>query len=390
MATGTSGGLLDKRDPHAQSVFKHEILKQYMSRFIAMPGKSARDNRVVILDGFAGSGRYGDGSAGSAEHILRATRRFASTRTAVSFFTEKDRKNFASLQPVVQEYAEQGLDAQALFGPVQQHLDTVIAASDGVPLFLFLDPCGAGLPFKQLTHVLGSQRRATKPPTEALINFSADLSRRMAGAVEKGHTDQALMDETCGGTWWRDIAAEVRRNSKSPDFREVVEAVVQEYARLLGEATGMLSATVPVRKRLHHAQPIYHMVFFTRSPYGLWVFGDSVGRAKQVWLKHLGVLEDDECVDQDTLFPVAETFKSIIDGQEQEARRTVTANLQRLLEEHNSFKVVDRTTEIFGKAYGSATETIVHQCLKELQTAGKLEVLVSHKRWRERVIARPR
>ncbi|MFV2180000.1 three-Cys-motif partner protein TcmP [Actinomadura sp. LOL_016] len=122
MAIGTSGGLLDERDPHAQSVFKHEILQQYMRRFIAMPGSSALNNRVVILDGSAGTGRYADGSPGSGEHILRAAQALSNTRAAELFFTEKNRENYTALQQVVSEYADGGVRAQALPGPVQQHL----------------------------------------------------------------------------------------------------------------------------------------------------------------------------------------------------------------------------------------------------------------------------
>lgn len=388
MATGTTKGLLESRDPHAQSVFKHEILKQYMPRFITMPGKTSQDNRVVVLDGFAGSGRYADGAPGSAEHILQAAQKHSRTRTVASFFTEKDRKNYAILEPVVQEYAGQGLQARALLGPVQQHLSAVISAASGVPLFLFLDPCGAGLPFEQLAGVLGGPRRADRPVTELLINFSADLSRRMAGAVEKGYTEQALMDQTCGGGWWRELAADVRSRSRRTDFRDVVDALAPEYARRLAEATGMLSAWVPVRKRLHHAQPIYHMVFFTRSPYGLWVFGDAIGRAKKVWLEHLGWLEDDARGEKDALFPIADTFDTIIKAQEEEASQVVTANLERLLAEYDSFKIVSQTAAIFGDAYGSATETTVHRSLSALRDAGKLKVLADAQRWRDRVIGR--
>ena len=61
MATGTSAGLLDSSS-HAQSVFKHEILRQYMPVFVAMLGSYSDRKRVVVLDGFAGRGRYPDGT----------------------------------------------------------------------------------------------------------------------------------------------------------------------------------------------------------------------------------------------------------------------------------------------------------------------------------------
>jgi hypothetical protein len=48
MATGTSAGLLDSSG-HAQSVFKHEILRQYMPIFVAMLGSYSDGKRVVVL-----------------------------------------------------------------------------------------------------------------------------------------------------------------------------------------------------------------------------------------------------------------------------------------------------------------------------------------------------
>ncbi|PZG42765.1 hypothetical protein C1I98_19450 [Spongiactinospora gelatinilytica] len=181
MATGTAGGLLD--DPHAQSVFKHEILRQYLPPFIAMPGSTAVGKQVVVLDGFAGRGRYPDGSPGSAELILRAMRSFQNSRNVFGFFVEKDQALYANLSGVVEEYSSQGLSARAFAGSVEDHLDIVIRQAAPSPLLLFLDPCGAGLPFDRLVQVLVGPRRAARPQTEVLLNFSADLTRRAAGVV---------------------------------------------------------------------------------------------------------------------------------------------------------------------------------------------------------------
>jgi three-Cys-motif partner protein len=390
MATGTSGGLLENADQHAQSVFKHEILRQYITRFISMPGKTSSGNRVVILDGFAGRGRYPDGAEGSAEYILKAALTHAGTRKVASFFVEKDKELFESLERVVQEYRARGLSAKAWPGSVERHMDAVIKSAEGAPLFLFLDPCGAVVPFDQLVAILSGPRRRQRPQTELLLNFSAVLSRRVAGALEKGRTEQRVMDATCGGTWWRDLAVEVRQKSPAQDYRHVVEAVVAEYARQLAAATGMYRAIAPVRKRLHHAQPIYHMVFFTRSPYGLWVFGDAIGKAKQKWLRHFGRLEDDADSTDGGLFSIADTFESIIEGQEDQAQEIITNNVRTLIAEIDSFKVVEQTARIFGSAYGSATETMVHRAIAALQKSGELAVLVPAKKPRDRVIGRPR
>src|SRR5215467_6266500 len=172
MATGTSAGLLDSSD-HAQSVFKHAIIRHYMPPFLAMTGSTSKQRRVVVLDGFAGRGRYPDGTPASAELIMQAVRGLQGSRKVAMFFVEKDPEYYQPLEAVVREYAARGLEARALPGSAEDHLDSVIRAAHGVPLFVFLDPCGALLPFQRLARMVGKSRRGTRPATEVLLNFSA-------------------------------------------------------------------------------------------------------------------------------------------------------------------------------------------------------------------------
>lgn len=379
MATGTSGDLLDDRNKHAQSVFKHEILRRYIPLFIAMPGSTALDHRVVILDGFAGKGRYSDGSPASAELILQAIKDLQRSRKVTAYFTEKDRKSFAGLAQVVGEYRAAGLDVHALHGKVNDHLDEVVSAATGVPLFLFLDPCGAGLPFDRLREVLVGPRRERWPQTEVLLNFSAELSRRTGGLLNKDESAEAAwMDITCGGPWWRTTAKEALRRSLKRGFEPVAHAVANEYAQRLAEATGCHPVVVPVRRRLHH-QPIYHLIFLTRSPYGLWVFADAIGKARKVYLKHLGQLEDDE---PDALF---DDMSWLMEQEHGKAVKVVTENIRRLVEERGGrpFKLVDKVVEVFGEAYGYATEAAVAAALRALESNGQVTVS-KDKRLRER------
>jgi three-Cys-motif partner protein len=202
LATGTKAGLLDSSD-HAQSIFKHAIIRNYMPPFLAMTGSTSDKGRVVVMDGFAGRGRYPDGSPGSAELIMRAVQRLRGSRTVAAFFAETDPDTYRQLDAVVREYAATGLPAKALSGSAEEHLDAVIAAARGVPLFLFLDPCGALLPFSRFAQVISAERRDVRPPTEIPANFSADLTRRTAGQLAAGQTGEAgvtRMDMTCGGT----------------------------------------------------------------------------------------------------------------------------------------------------------------------------------------------
>jgi hypothetical protein len=123
------------------------------------------------------------------------------------------------------------------------------------------------LPFRQIARVLGVDRRGNRPPTEVLLNFSAEFTRRTAGQLVKGQTDTAganRMDKTCGGPWWRQTAMDAYQASHKENFEPTAEAVVRAYAQKLAGASNMRQVTVPVRRRLR-LQPVYHLVFLTRS-----------------------------------------------------------------------------------------------------------------------------
>lgn len=388
MATGTSGGLLEESNRHAQSVFKHEILRQYMPPLVAMLGSYSAGKRVVVLDGFAGRGRYPDGTPASAELILQAMESMKHSRQVSAFFVEKSEKDYGGLSAVVAEYVARGLLAQALPDTVDEHLDAVVSAADGVPLFLFMDPCGANLPFARLAGVLTGPRRYVRPQTELLLNFSADLSRRAAGALNAGQLDHpiiGLMDETCGGTWWRDTAMAALSRPETHNYEPVAAAIAEEYAQRLADAGTMYQVTVPVRRRMHH-QPIYHLVFLTRSPYGLWVFADALGKARQAWLRVLGLVDDEEATG--TLWAPSEDMEWLIEAEEGRAKTAVMKNLRDTSLRHDRFKLVEYARDVYGDAYGVATDSVVAAALQALKTSGELVVYQNASRLRERVVGR--
>ncbi|MEV0582066.1 three-Cys-motif partner protein TcmP [Nonomuraea sp. NPDC050310] len=369
MATGTSADLLNDLDRNAQSLFKHAILSHYLEPFIAMTGSTARGRRVVVMDGFAGRGRYDDGSPGSAEHILQAILRLKARRNVSAFFVEKDPNHFAVLAEVVDEYAAQGLAVTAWNGRAENHLATVVAAASGVPLFLFLDPTGAGVSFEPLSEVLRA-RPHKGPATEVLVNFSADLSRRVVGAVESGRSNQRVMDDFCGGTWWRQTAKDVL-SAASGDrrFEAVADALAAEYAARLSEAGQMTPVCVPVRRQLSH-QPIYHLVFFTRSPYGLWVFANAVGMARRQWLAHL----DQQVQQQATTEPLFELHDHVAQAEQCRAIERLRANLLVPLQDVAAYRLVTRTTQVFDGVYGIATDDMVRTAMTELEAAGRVRL----------------
>ena len=195
------------------------------------------------------------------------------------FFYESLRKNYDALKPVVDEYKARGVQAEGI--PCGGHhwprrgLDN----AQGLPLFLFLDPCGVGIPFSDLTGVLSGPRRDTWPPTEVLLNFSLEAVRRIAGHVTSENANEKTMetlDSALGGDWWRDI---IRKYGVTDD---AVSEIVDGFVGRLCDATNMHIYAIPVRRAPHH-KPVYYLVFGGRSSLGIWYFADSAARATETW-----------------------------------------------------------------------------------------------------------
>ncbi|WP_208883452.1 three-Cys-motif partner protein TcmP [Streptomyces armeniacus] len=365
MATGAGGAYWD--EPGLPSVFKHSLLGRYIPQFGGMTG--SREGRVVYLDGYAGEGRYESGEAGSAEIAMRVASQHLSRHQLrwTCFFTERERKSVDRLEKVAALYQPQGVDARVHHGDVDGVLEEVLHAAAGLPLFLFLDPCGLGLPWHRLTGAMAQRQSANRwPPTEFMLNFSMMAVRRLGGNARstKGvERSSQRFDEVCGGEWWRDFFPQ---GADSPPDAD--EAVAAEYARRLEAATGMLVRSVPVAKAPGH-KPVYHLVFGTWRQHGLWVFGDSAARARNAWWEKLEWVEEKN--DPDTLFSTTSLIRPKPEVVTKAAVPVIAENLERLVRRGRPVKLVDHTLEVFGDYYGQVTEVAARAAVKHLHQQGK-------------------
>jgi three-Cys-motif partner protein len=220
--------------PRLPSVVKHTLLDRYVPQFASMTGSRSEARRIVYLDGFAGRGRYDDGSPASPERILRIAQHQGTKGTVAwtRFFVEAEEDSAAELVQVVDEYVRQGVTATAHQGDVLDVLDDVVGAAVGCPLFLFLDPCGLGIPFDRLVSLLRDKRRDRWPPTEILLNFSLDAVRRIGGHV----------GSEC---WLREVHAPPRRGGR----RGLVAASLRPWcAHQTGQRSGAGRAVGPMAR----------------------------------------------------------------------------------------------------------------------------------------------
>jgi three-Cys-motif partner protein len=386
MATGADDQYWEKQ--RLPSVFKHDLLGRYLPVFAGKTGSAAPG--VVYLDGYAGRGRYEDGSPASAERILQISENQG--RIGVSyrlFFYERNREDCAILKQVVDEYVARGVRAEARCSEVIRGLDEVVNAAEGKPLFLFLDPCGLGIPFSVLVKTLSGPRAAKWPPTEILLNFSLDAVRRIAGHVASptpDETSMARLDEVLGGAWWRELVEHGVSD-------EAIDAIVKGFVGHLGLATGMQTFAIPVRRHPAH-KPVYYLVFGTRNSLGIWHFADDVARATETWWSTFDVQEAaklEKKVGIEPLFPASLLMrKQDLSEVEAEARSVIAENIARLVASRGPCRMRDFPAEVFGDYLGRVRETVVRAAIKDLHNQGRTPSNGVGRRIADLVVSPPR
>lgn len=366
MAAGTSGGLLVTQK--ATSVFKHEILRQYNSAFLAKVASRSDGHRVMVVDGFAGRGRFDDGKPGSAELFMHAAAGLSGVKTSIRLF-ERSRVDAEHLAKVAAEYRQKGLDVTSECADVAARLGATVSDAKGIPLFLFLDPCGQNLPFDLLVTVLADMRSAKRPPTEALLNLSADFTRRIGGTLSKGIDTAGLetMDRMVGGDWWRHVALDAHTETPDGTWGHAADAVATGYLQRLATAAGMGGVLVPVRRKPEN-QPTYHLAYLTRSNHGHWVMADALARARQKWLREVGPQDDDA---QEALFD-ADPVGDLIDGEQTRAKSSVRSRMLDVAARERKFTLIDHVLDVYGTDYGVLTESNLGKVAAELVKDGRL------------------
>lgn len=150
---------------------KHEILRRYLGAWLAILGRRRRGStfrhrRLVLIDGFAGRGRYVDGQLGSPaimfEQAVRAVEADLAERVVIRC-AEPNEINFKYLEAVCAELKHDRVEIL----PRQQTFNEMGAAvadwatkqRPAVPIFVMVDPYGVrGVELPLLRELLSNER----------------------------------------------------------------------------------------------------------------------------------------------------------------------------------------------------------------------------------------
>ncbi len=138
---------------HGRTEAKHRVLIEYLGAWLPIWGQQRWVHDLVLIDGFAGPGRYGGGEPGSPLLMLGA---FEAHRdrdrldvTAHFFFIEKEEKRVRSLRDEVAARGEPDPDVniEIIHGDYAEKFPAVVTGArqrwPNCPIFAFIDPFGA-------------------------------------------------------------------------------------------------------------------------------------------------------------------------------------------------------------------------------------------------------
>jgi three-Cys-motif partner protein len=185
---------LQKWEYAAHTRAKHRLLSRYVTAWLSILGQGARryghESRLVLVDAFAGRGRYAEGEPGSPL-ILREISGLVSDAGKVDivelYFIENNRENFDALAAELTSHeiragSKRIVQHPPVFAPFEQTAPAIIAEIRRTQRssFWFIDPFGfAGLPLSIIRSILALDR------SEVFITYMVRDVNRFLG--ERNH-----------------------------------------------------------------------------------------------------------------------------------------------------------------------------------------------------------
>ena len=243
--------------PQGAAVLKHEVLRKYVPVYARKTGSKTS---VVLLDGYAGPGRYDDGSSGSPELMVGTAQALRGSRVHCAFVEENPR-HCERLQTLLADLGDH--DSEVFAGDIEQHLGAIVRNSRGKALLVLLDPFGLSIPFNLLSETILHRRRFGQEwqPTEVLLNFSINGINRSAGrldsspespsAAKANETRLRELEDFLGGGWWKPIWRSGAANRVEQIFERYLQQIrtyrvwVEDLGRPSCGSVGWTSSILP-------------------------------------------------------------------------------------------------------------------------------------------------
>jgi len=184
-----------------QSRVKLRIYQTYLTPWASKLGSNPRNRHLWIVDGFAGRGRYKDGSPGSPELALQLSTAVAARgggHQVQCIFGETRAANQAVLRELQGIYPAGS--AMIIEDNFWNRVDDVVRLVAGQPALVFIDPFGlAALDFERLRRLirgLGKLDLIVNLRTPAAPRLAPKMSQRITEAVGSADWNVESISET--------------------------------------------------------------------------------------------------------------------------------------------------------------------------------------------------
>lgn len=300
------------------SKIKDQVLGSYMSPYlakVAMLGKP-----ILLIDAFAGPGKFEDGTDGSPIIICQAAeKRIPNQYQAI--FVNKNKDHHQKLSKTM-EFFIQEHKVVPILGTAESLLERLKGQLTNQTIFLYIDPFNLrGWEFSTLEPFLGRDKRFS---TEIVINLSIPAIHRLAArnSIKAGRRAPTIvksfherLTKVLGGDYWKEV---LWSDSGSADNR--AEQVLILYQQRLKKAGMQFVGSCPVRER-EDSTLKYYITLCSRHPEALLLMNDIMCRAynKQTY----------EAMYADTLFENT-------DWKTARESRSITTVVKELLKEQPS------------------------------------------------------
>lgn len=271
---------------------KDDLLRTYLYVFFIKVYSTRYE--IVYVDGFAGAGKYEDGTIGSPMLALEAAtvaNRNAKFHPKVNFvFSEKRKDHSECLLSAVRNssYTKRYRDDAVVLNA--DYRGAITSSLENYPkartFFYYIDPCGiVDLRF-DVFETISRKMGARHTGTEILLNFSSQGFLREALAALKladaipGDIDPYdegfdvvpdsarradRLDSIVGGNWWRDIVQKC--GHKEIGYWEAERQVSQGFCNALSQLFSYVT-NMPIRETQRSNRVKYRMIHMTNHPQG--------------------------------------------------------------------------------------------------------------------------
>jgi three-Cys-motif partner protein len=267
------------------SKYKDLILDYYLQPYLQKI-KNLR-KPILVVDCFAGQGRFDDGESGSPLIILEKLQKLHQEEYKVTgYFIETVESRYEKLKRNMEGSIVPLVTRR---GDFRNFVPEIARLAKDSSVFVYLDPLKPSqLLFEDMKLVYDNLQEGRS--VETLINFmSWSFLRGVWGIQEKilsndkvlpDHPLTLRLNKIAGGTYWQKIAFEYVGSES-----ERAEKLAEGYASTLHTTGFAYVLKYAIRNKYEDQSPKYHLIFGSRHPDALELMNRAMVKARREFVK---------------------------------------------------------------------------------------------------------